>query len=132
MTARLGKVSASYGMAETFWDIGFSAQQLAYADAEDEFKCTISVHVDPETGRVTLNNGYAPGSETYDQEERLFAEFRNSIEEALIRAVDETDAEYAAFLARARENAACRSEALEDLELRLEEAEEDDDDLLAA
>lgn len=131
MSKRLGQVHASYGMAETFWDIGFTPEQLLYADAEDEFKTTISVHVDAVSGRVTLNNGYAPGSETYDQEERLFAEFRNAIEEALVKAVDDDDADYAAFLARAATNAECRANALDELETALSEAEEDGD-LMAA
>lgn len=131
MTKRLGKVHASYGMAETFWDIGFTPLQLAHADAEDEFKCTISVHVDAETGRVTLNNGYAPGTETYEQEERLFAEFRDAIVEALVAAIDDADPDYAAFFAWAKGDAARRAEALEQLDVDLAETEEDGD-LMAA
>lgn len=111
------RVSASYGQADTFWDICFSETQLAYAGVITDNHKSISVFIEPNTGAVTLNNGYEPCSAPGKDETSLFAEFEDAIVEALLNEVPETG-EYTAFLTRARSDAG-RTERLADLAIAL-------------
>jgi len=94
-------VHVQYGGAEQFWDA--SPPPSAYEDAGvgREEMSSISVHVDPEDGEVSLNAGYEPDSRLGRGERSLFDELRDEIEQALLRRLQgDEDPGYAAFLAR--------------------------------
>jgi hypothetical protein len=121
------------GAAPDFWDVGFTPEQRAYADVHDEDRRVISVYLDPETGEVSLNDGYAPGSQPHRDENTLFTEFADAIVAAIAREIRADNPAYAAFIARAAADEARRTEALKELdaevEIHAQDAEEADDDL---
>ena len=113
-------VQAYYGMAHTFWDISFTKDQLRYAAVDDQDRRSISVHIDEQTGEVTLNDGYAPGCKPFEEENELFANFKDAIVEALVAEVPNEEPGYAAFLSAAKRDAEGRLERLADLATDLE------------
>lgn len=83
---------------------------------------------------MTLNEGYAPGSQEHSDEESLFAEFEDAIVRELV--ADHRLADHATLLSRAAESAFQREEllaaldvALDDLRIDLENDDDDDADL---
>jgi phage tail tape-measure protein len=112
-------VSTRWGEAEWFYDVTFTSQQCAYAGVETEDKNGISVRVDEITGRVELNNGYAPGSTIYDDEQRLFENFEDAIVESLIGTITSSSAIHSVFMIRAAADAERRRAALRDLDAEI-------------
>lgn len=113
------RLYAQFGEADGYWDISFNHYQRAYADvAGDDIHDVrgISVEVDATTGLVSLNNGYAPGSEPHAAENRLFDTFKDAIDAVLIDTIGTQHPEHAAFMTRVAPDAARRSEALKELD----------------
>lgn len=115
-------VHLDHGGADTdeFWDVGLSDLQLAHADVRDDSRRGFSMHVDPESGAVSLNEGYEPGSEPHGDESSMFAEFRDAAVEGLAAHARSRDI-LPAFLAMADAEAEDRKARLVDLGIALEE-----------
>ena len=117
------RLYASWGEADGYWDLSFTDAQRAYADVGDgdDARRGISVHVDAVTGAISLNNGFMPGSIPYQEENRLFDEFTDAIDAALVRVMGVSAPEYAAFTARTSADAERRTEALKELDARVDQ-----------
>jgi hypothetical protein len=118
-------VDVYYGEAHPFWDVCFNPFQLAYAEVEDEQITRISVTIDAEDGTLSLNNGYAEGSQPYEDEVSLFENFQLAIVEMLTRELPADNPAYTVFLAEAAEYADDRRDGLVDLEAKLQEFQDD-------
>jgi hypothetical protein len=90
------------GGADGFYDVGFGDEAYTDAGIEREDMSTISVHVCPDTGEVSLNAGYEAGSALGKAESKLFDGHREQIHAGLVDLLSRDphpDAE--AFLAKA-------------------------------
>ena len=119
------KVYVEHGGADEVWDVGLNTQQLGYAEVDSEFTRGFSMHLDMESGKVSLNRGYEPGSTPDRHEQSMFEEFRDSAIQGLLDNVGD-DVRYTAFKIMAQKEAEGRAERLETLSERLDEFENED------
>lgn len=119
------KVHVYHGAAETneFWDVILTPLQLSYAEVETEDMRGFSMFLDLKTGGVSLNEGYAPGSQPYREERSMFAEFDDSAVEALLEHVKGRTGDFGPFVQVAEEDREARLNRLEDLAIDLDEHE---------
>lgn len=121
------KLHAQYGDAETFWDVSFNNDHLAYAETKTNDIRHISVFIDPDTGKISLNNGYTPGSAPFEDENALFDNFKDAIVEALASSIRNKTPEYSKFLDASSADRDRRAAALEKLNSRIRDQLEDDE-----
>lgn len=122
MMGELSKVQVAHGGADEFWDVYFTPLQASYADAavdDDLSRPSISVHLDPEDGSVSLNAGYAEGSKEREREDSLWNEFQDPIVSALVDEIRTEDGAFKAFLETAAAGERARIESIEALEYEL-------------
>jgi hypothetical protein len=132
----LSKVQVAHGGADEFWDVYFTPLQASYADAavdDDMSRPSISVHLDPEDGSVSLNAGYAEGSKEREREDSLWNEFQDPIVSALVDEIRTEDGPFEAFFADAAAKQQIREDGIRRLEhelaaheLDLEDEDEED------
>lgn len=105
-----------------FWSVSFRPHQLLYAGVETQDISHLTVHVDDDTGELTLSDGYEHGSQEHRDENALFSEFRDAIVQEMVR--DHRFASRTAFLASAAADETARAERLESLKERLVDQED--------
>lgn len=99
----MDEIYIQYGEAGTLWDASFDRKQLKKAKISVEGIDRISVEIDRETGDISLNAGYEPGSSQDRAEQDLFSKYKSGIEAALFAFADRRlrdDPDYAAFIDR--------------------------------
>lgn len=100
MSKDLHAVYVQYGLTGTYWDASFSPDQCEAVDVDPDTVRMISVEVEPD-GSVSLNAAHDPESDQYDAERRLFDNYIEGIEAALLINVRRiADQGYEAFIAR--------------------------------
>lgn len=121
------RVSIEHGTAETneFWDVYLTPLQTTYANVQTEDMRGFSVALDLELGTLSLNAGYAPGSQQFDDERSMFAEFDDSAVEALLDHVRGRTGDYGCFVETATADRDARLNRLLDLSIDIDEHEAD-------
>lgn len=112
------------GQGEGFWDVGFDDDQIAYAQIEAEDMRGVCVSI--EGIEMTLNNGYAPGSQPHQDENALLDTFREAIVAALV--VDHRiQRDHPEFVAAAMAEQTTRCETLAELAQQMREWADDEE-----